>query len=360
MKSVAITVGFILSVLGVFHGFAVGNEQVSQPALQEGDRWTFRATKKEGITSTSGALVGDYEIVFSGGHLEVFEVVGEKKMPATAGNAEQLRRLIPLHQDDLQFLNFPLTVGKKWPVTYRHTPEGATKSQLRSAEFMVENAEQTQTEAGEFRTLRIKGTGKTHGGSLMREWDYFYSPDSKSIVKFHYDSGVGTQSGKTDIELVSFGQAFQDKKVGMQNLMRESLAWLADNTEYRNAKKAEMPGVEWRSFEELYLIGWGEKAKTNMGLGRIWAVYDDERRVILLHDGFDVRNSNDRGRMVHELVHHMQVIGEKAVRCPGASEPEAYKLTEQWFAQNGIALPENWPTKLEVAMMAICSTSKDD
>ena len=115
--------------------------------------------------------------------------------------------MIGVGQDDLQFLNFPLSVGKKWTLSYRHTQAGARKPQQRSATFQVEQMEQVKIAAGTFQALRIKGTGQTSGGGVTREWDYLYSPDTKSIVKFYYDSGVGTKSGKTDIELIKFSSS---------------------------------------------------------------------------------------------------------------------------------------------------------
>lgn len=85
------------------------------PQLQEGDRWEFKATYKEGITSTSDILDGNYEIVFQQGRLEVFYISEGQKIQASAGNAESLKRLIPFNQDDLRFMDFPLSPEKNCP-----------------------------------------------------------------------------------------------------------------------------------------------------------------------------------------------------------------------------------------------------
>jgi len=200
----SVIAALVIPLLGILLGFAIASDPINPPVLQQGDRWEFRAAMKEGITSTTDRIGGTYEVVFQQGRLEVFQITDGNKTVATAGDAEDLKRLIPFNQDDLQLLNFPLFVGKTWTAEYRHTQAGARKPQRRWATLQVEKVEEIKTEAGGFQAIRIKGNGQTYGGNVKREWDYFYTPDTKSIVKFYYDSGVGTKSGKMDIELLKF------------------------------------------------------------------------------------------------------------------------------------------------------------
>jgi hypothetical protein len=88
---------------------------------------------------------------------------------------------------------------------YHHVSPGARKAQKRRATFQIENMERIKADVGEFLALRIKGTGQSAG--VVREWDYFYSPDTKCIVKLYYDSAVGRQSGKEEIELTKFNSS---------------------------------------------------------------------------------------------------------------------------------------------------------
>ena len=73
----------------------------------------------------------------------------------------------------------------------------------------MEAKERVVTPAGEFEAFKIKGRGQTYGSQsgVFREWAFYYAPVTKSIVKYYYDSGVGTESGKTDIELTKFAPA---------------------------------------------------------------------------------------------------------------------------------------------------------
>jgi len=196
------TIAFVLTFTWFCLGIASGGESIDRPVSQEGERWEFKANTKDMLTSTTDILDGKYEVVFLHGQLEVFQIVDGQKVGASLGVAEKLKRLIAIGQDDLQLLIFPLSVGKKWTANYQHTSPGARRSQLRSATFQVEKLEQIKVDAGTFQAVRIKGTGGNYG--VTREWNYHYSPDTKSIVKFFYDSGIGTKSGKTEIELMKY------------------------------------------------------------------------------------------------------------------------------------------------------------
>lgn len=194
----------LFSFVATFLEFASGNEPVNQPVLQEGDRWEFRVTRKEGITSTSDVVEGDYEVAFLQGRLKVFQIADAQRVEVSIKATEDLKRMIAFGQEELQLLNFPLSIGKKWTAEYSHTQVGKPKPQQRWATFQVEKMEEIKVGGGTFQTLRIRGNGQTYRGTVTREWDYFYSPETKSIAKFYYDSGVGTKSGKIDIELIKF------------------------------------------------------------------------------------------------------------------------------------------------------------
>jgi hypothetical protein len=200
-KHKASMIAFLLWAINVS---SYGAEKIEMSAANEGDRWEFKANTKEMLTSTTDILNGNYEVVFLQGRFEVSQIVDGQKVGATAGVSEKLKRMIAVGQDDLQLLNFPLSVSKKWTANYRHVSPGARRAQQRQATFQVENTQRIKVDAGEFQAFRIRGSGQTVDASVAREWGYFYSPDTKSIVKFYYDSGVGVQSGKEEIELTKF------------------------------------------------------------------------------------------------------------------------------------------------------------
>ena len=89
-------------VLGLcfFVANVLSQQQIQAPAYKEGDRWEFRATRKAGITSTTDILHGNYEVVFIQGRLEFSKIADGQKVKATAGDAEDLNRLMAVAQDD--------------------------------------------------------------------------------------------------------------------------------------------------------------------------------------------------------------------------------------------------------------------
>ena len=56
------------------------------------------------------------------------------------------------------------------------------------------------------RAFKIEGRGSVSvpSGTYEQKRAFSYSPDAKSVVKFFYDSAVGSVGAKVDIELVKF------------------------------------------------------------------------------------------------------------------------------------------------------------
>jgi hypothetical protein len=108
-----------------------------------------------------------------------------------------------------QIAQFPLFVGKKWEYQYRIGTLGSRASRYtRSAEIRVSGIEQIATPAGQFRVFRIeKEDWFKQNRWVTTAW---YSPDTKSIVKFFYDTSVSPgDQGKTELELIKFGTQVQ-------------------------------------------------------------------------------------------------------------------------------------------------------
>jgi len=110
----------------------------------------------------------------------------------------------------LQDLKFPLSVGQKWSYEYRWTSRGAKRIQPRSIEVNVSGVEQVTTPAGSFKAFKIVKQeiwvmGKQAGGGQGSEsTTYFYSPDTKSVIKSSY---VNENGARREIELIKFGSA---------------------------------------------------------------------------------------------------------------------------------------------------------
>lgn len=175
------------------------------PSPKEGDRWEFKAATIGSSSSSSDRLDGNYEVAYVGGKLQAYDLADGKRGPVGPRSGQQLLRMIAFGQDEEQYLKFPLAIGTKWTANYSVQSPGSRRTSHRSADFMVQEQVQTKTAAGNFQTLKLKGLNS--GGQVSQEWTYFYSPDCKCIAKFFYDSAVGGNGGKLEIELTKFTPA---------------------------------------------------------------------------------------------------------------------------------------------------------
>jgi hypothetical protein len=179
-----------------------GQEQAVAPTFTEGDTWRFKAREWDRISQTGDDLNGVYELRYSRGKIQVFEVTGDQKTERPPPQA--LLALLGMSKSPRyeQHLKFPLAVGMKWTHTYFGGSTGSRNRSHRNVEIGVMGIEDVVTAAGTFRAFKIE---KLDVGSGSR-WSttYFYSPETKSIVKSYFDSSLaGSGGGKTEIELIA-------------------------------------------------------------------------------------------------------------------------------------------------------------
>jgi hypothetical protein len=180
----------------------------SQPHYNEGDFWIFRGSEREGITHTTVALHGEYKVLYSTGKLKVFRIEAgqEVEIPddVTTYDFRMIRRLIGQIQDDLQYLQFPLFVGKEWKNTFRDRIRGTSTTVWNRVQNRVAAIEEVNTPAGIFRAFKIE---RRHiWQRYFAFMTYYYSPQTKSIVKYSYhEEDMGRVCCKREIELLNFG-----------------------------------------------------------------------------------------------------------------------------------------------------------
>jgi hypothetical protein len=79
--------------------------------------------------------------------------------------------------------------------------------------------------------------------------------------------------------------------------------------------------------------------KTSLGLkgvqqARAMAAYLPGR-IILNNIAWDPQSLRSQSYLVHELVHHAQLISGKRYQCDDAKEREAYTLQNRWLVEHG-------------------------
>jgi Domain of unknown function (DUF6647) len=83
------------------------------------------------------------------------------------------------------------------------------------------------------------------------------------------------------------------------------------------------------------------------------ALYEATTRTIFLSDLWTGTTPADQSVLVHEMVHHLQNLGELKFECPRAREKLAYAAQDRWLKQFG----KDLETEFEVDMFTIFVSS---
>lgn len=75
-------------------------------------------------------------------------------------------------------------------------------------------------------------------------------------------------------------------------------------------------------------------------------------QVVIDEEFWDAEDTRTVSFLLHELVHHAQYVSGKRYQCNNAKEWEAYRLQNEWLAEQGLdaAVDEEW-----IAHMADCN-----
>lgn len=119
-----------------------------------------------------------------------------------------------------------------------------------------------------------------------------------------------------------------------QTLAQAGVGWIASKTGW---KTASVPRIEIRSSADLSTMFFGN-AEGFEGV-RPLALYSRDQHILFLSAQLALGNLLDQSILLHELVHHMQVINDAAFDCREETERQAYRLQAQWLSEHGIVHP---------------------
>jgi len=144
-------------------------------------------------------------VAASDGKLQVYQLLNDQRAGVGPETSNELKRMIAFGQDEREYLKFPLAVGLKWTVNYLHRSPGRTPRR-RYIDFKITGLEEITTSAGTFRAYRIEGSATfvLSSRTVHQQRIIHYSPDTKSIVSFYYDSAIGEPGAKVEIKLKKF------------------------------------------------------------------------------------------------------------------------------------------------------------
>ncbi|HEY7168818.1 MAG TPA: hypothetical protein VIB79_29940 [Candidatus Binatia bacterium] len=178
-------------------------DEAAKPKYKNGDSWLF-SVKEGGSTGSSTKLLnGTYEVSMVDGKVKTAAVNGSQKEDLEP-RPSVLLSLLTFSPN----LDFPLTVGKQWSREYKATYVGSNKQVSRKITYEVKGVEQVTTQAGTFHAVKLESDDRS-GPRDYWVTTYWYSPETKSIVKSVFDSSAGGQvTGlQREIELIKFTPA---------------------------------------------------------------------------------------------------------------------------------------------------------
>jgi hypothetical protein len=148
---------------------------------KQGGTWTYRAIHNMATGGYRSDMdYGDIEIRMSNGKYGRRRIDGDKR---PLGSSSWLYAALPIPkiiEDKTQYFNFPLWIGKEWDGTQFIT------HRWRDTHNKVTGIETVVTPGGTFEAYRIERRMVTFAGILNYYGAevYFYSPQTRSIVKF--------------------------------------------------------------------------------------------------------------------------------------------------------------------------------
>ena len=207
---------------------AAPRDAVPAPVFREGDFWRFTVTEQsdEPLTRTD-TVHGDYELSYSGGKFTLSKLAGGRKTEVYVYSGETLvdaeftpAEFLSLldHQRVWAFIQFPLYVGKMWKTSYRALgKDDMTLLFSISAQTRVTGIEKIATAAGNLEAFKIEreaslsatlGRGVPHGITMWHHYVYYYSPETRTIVKYNsLREGDRRPINRRSIELIGWSRA---------------------------------------------------------------------------------------------------------------------------------------------------------
>ena len=144
--------------------------------------------------------------------------------------------------------------------------------------------------------------------------------------------------------------------------LRAIAEWLSQNFEL--PKSTELPSIEFATPEQMIRLRYkgllpdrmNGATATQKGFQReVVAIYDDTKRIIYLPLGWTGTTASERSVLVHEMVHHLQNLGDLKYACGGAREKLAYLAQGKWLDVHDLDLEKEFDIDMfTIVMLSAC------
>src|SRR5262245_8307329 len=197
MKNVLL---FLVGAMLLISPFKVFGQEAQAPVYKEGECWVFRSVSKNFQGYVSGVLAmpgnGDHKICFLEGGFFDTDGGTRSRIPT-----DSLWNNI-LYMRETLHLKFPFVVGQKRTEEFETRIRGTNRRQRGISERSILGIEQITSPAGAYQTFKIE-TNHWCGGKSCGKWIYFYSAETKSVVKFNYQATLGS-TAIWEVDLIKF------------------------------------------------------------------------------------------------------------------------------------------------------------
>jgi len=177
----------------------MADNAVQAPVYKEGDWWVFRVKRAKGPPEV-------YRVTYKDGKFQS----DEPDFLTVNNNPDSISWLplisVNLEGPKMKWFDFPLLPGRKWSFRYKHSryrwggASGRWEWREVAAEVIGPVLQPVETPAGTFVATEIRRT--MDRGRKTFEFTYFYSPETKSIVRVILD---GDHNHPYEMELVDYG-----------------------------------------------------------------------------------------------------------------------------------------------------------
>jgi hypothetical protein len=181
--------------------------------------------------------------------------------------------------------------------------------------------------------LNGQPTGGPHDGGTSPVHQHPFGEDASHNFAFGFLEFDRKPDPRGESRRISENAPNHERPARAEELMNSILNWLVakfDLPAIREAPRVEF--VQAAAMAQLrYRSSAAPQAMPLDGGRDVVAVYDDARRTIYLPEGWAGVMPAEQSVLVHEMVHHLQNLGNLKYECPEAREKLAFAAQEQWL-----------------------------
>lgn len=141
----------------------------------------------------------------------------------------------------------------------------------------------------------------------------------------------------------------------MSALLSEIVTWLSEN--FGLAAIYDHPAIEYVPQTELARLRFESLLREGSSSDGIVtrdvvALYHHDKKTIFLSDQWTGADAKELSVLVHEMVHHLQNVGNLKYECPAAREKLAYRAQDAWLKLYGRDLEHDFEVDLFTIMIS--------